>query len=156
MDIQKINYFMAFAHVEAKKAFNKNEVPVGCVIVLNNKIIGRGYNRVIEKCSVSAHAEILAIEDASKHLQNYRLLNSDIFTTLEPCHMCAKAIVDARISNLYFGASEPKTGAIESIDNFLDRTDLNHRVNFSGGFMANQSIELLKNFFISKREGSLK
>lgn len=152
MDLKKINFFMELAFVEAKKAFKKNEVPVGCVIVHSNQIIGRGHNSVIDRCAVTAHAEILAIEAASKTLKNYRLLDADIYTTLEPCHMCSKAIVDARISNLYFGALEPKTGAIVSIDSFLERSDLNHRVNFSGGFMKDQSADLLKNFFISKRK----
>lgn len=151
MDHKRNDYFMEFALAEARKAFSKNEVPVGCVIVLDNQIIGRGHNSVIERCSVIAHAEIIAIEDASKTLKNYRLLNTDIYTTLEPCHMCAKAIVDARISNLYFGASESKTGSVQSIDAFFERTDLNHKVNFSGGYMANQSADLLKKFFMSKR-----
>ena len=151
MDHKKNNYFMEFALAEAKKAFSKNEVPVGCVIVLNNQIIGKGHNSVIGRCSVIAHAEIIAIEDASKTIHNYRLKNCDIYVTLEPCHMCAKAIVDARLNHLYYGAKEPKTGAIESIDKFLDREDINHNVAFSGGHMKDESSELLKNFFKSKR-----
>ena len=116
----------------AKLAFNDDEVPVGAIVVNNKKIIGRGFNQVIQKNSVSAHAEINAINEASKFIKNYRLKGCDIYVTLEPCHMCAKAIVDARIDNLFFGAYEPKTGAIESIDQFLDRDDLNHKVLFSG------------------------
>jgi tRNA(adenine34) deaminase len=85
------------------------------------------------------------------NIGNYRLNNCDLFVTLEPCHMCAKAIVDARINHLYYGALEPKTGAIESIDHFLARTDLNHRVSFEGGLMSANSSELLKKFFQSKR-----
>jgi tRNA(adenine34) deaminase len=127
-------------------------VPVGAIIVNNGEIIGRGFNQVIKKNSVSAHAEINAINQASQFLNNYRLNNCDIFVTLEPCHMCAKAIVDARLGSLYFGASEPKTGAVESIDRFLDRKDINHRVIFSGGHMKKQSSELLKKFFQSKRK----
>ena len=145
------NYFMQAALAEAAKAFTNNEVPVGCVIVLKNEIIGSGHNSVIKNYSVAAHAEIIAIEEASKRIKNYRLLEADMYTTLEPCHMCAKAIVDARINNLYYGAMEPKTGAIESIDTFLDREDLNHRVTFSGGHMREPAAKLLKNFFKQRR-----
>ena len=142
---------MAEAMEMAKLAFNNDEVPVGAVIVNNEKIIGRGFNQVITKNSVSSHAEINAINEASQFIKNYRLKDCDIFVTLEPCHMCAKAIVDARIDTLYFGANEPKTGAIESIDQFLDRDDLNHQVLFSGRHMQEQSSNLLKKFFQSKR-----
>jgi tRNA(adenine34) deaminase len=135
----------------AKLAFNNDEVPVGAVVVNNGKIIGKGLNQVIAKNSVSSHAEINAINEASQFIKNYRLKGCDIFVTLEPCHMCAKAIVDARIDTLYFGANEPKTGAIESIDQFLNRDDLNHQVLFSGGHMQEQSSNLLKKFFQSKR-----
>jgi tRNA(adenine34) deaminase len=149
---QNINYFMSEAMSMARFAFENDEVPVGAIIVNNGEIIGRGFNQVIKKNSVSAHAEINAINQASQFLNNYRLNNCDIFVTLEPCHMCAKAIVDARLGSLYFGASEPKTGAVESIDRFLDRKDINHRVIFSGGHMKKQSSELLKKFFQSKRK----
>ena len=135
----------------AKLAFNNDEVPVGAIVVNNGKIIGRGFNQVIAKNSVSSHAEINAIHAASQFIKNYRLKGCDIFVTLEPCHMCAKAIVDARIDTLYFGANEPKTGSIESIDQFLDRNDLNHKVLYSGGHMKEQSSNLLKKFFQLKR-----
>jgi tRNA(adenine34) deaminase len=135
----------------AKLAFNNDEVPVGAIVVNNEKIIGRGFNQVIAKNSVSSHAEINAINEASQFIKNYRLKGCDIFVTLEPCHMCAKAIVDARIDTLYFAANEPKTGAIVSIDQFLDRDYLNHQVLFSGGHMQEQSSNLLKKFFQSKR-----
>ena len=136
----------------AKVAFANNEVPVGAIVVHNGEIIGRGFNQVIKKKSVSSHAEINAINQASKFLKNYRLNGCDMYVTLEPCHMCAKAIVDARINFLYFGANEPKTGAIESIDQFLDREDINHNLGFSGGHMKNESSELLRKFFKFKRE----
>ena len=135
----------------AQVAFENKEVPVGAIVVHNDEIIGRGFNQVIAKNSISSHAEINAINQASQFIQNYRLKGCDIYVTLEPCHMCAKAIVDARIDNLYFGANEPKTGAIESIDQFLDRDDLNHKVLNSGGHMKQQSSNLLKKFFQSKR-----
>ena len=142
---------MKLALIQAKKAYEKNEVPVGAIIVKDGKVIGKGFNQVITNNSVSSHAEIIAINDASKTINNYRLISCDIYVTLEPCHMCAKAIVDARCENLFFGASEPKTGAIQSIDQFLERNDLNHKVKFSGGYMQKESSELLKRFFLSKR-----
>ena len=135
----------------AKLAFDNNEVPVGAIVVHNEEIIGRGFNQVISKNSISSHAEINAINQASQFIKNYRLKGCDIYVTLEPCHMCAKAIVDARMDSLYFSAYEPKTGAIESIDQFLDRDDLNHKVFYSGGHMKEESSNLLKKFFQSKR-----
>jgi len=135
----------------AQEAFLINEVPVGAVIVRKRKIIGYGFNTVIKDHSAASHAEINAIKDASSSIENYRLLGCDIYSTLEPCHMCAKAIVDARISNLYFGALEPKTGSILSVDNFLEKSFLNHKVNYSYGYLENESRVLLKSFFQSKR-----
>ncbi len=135
----------------AQKAFQHDEVPVGTIVVQNGEIIGRGFNQVITKNSVSSHAEINAINQASQLIKNYRLKGCDIYVTLEPCHMCAKAIVDARINTLYFGAHEPKTGAIESIDQFLNRDHLNHKVLFSGGHLRESSAELLRKFFRLKR-----
>lgn len=135
----------------AEIAFSKNEVPVGAVVVKDKKIIGEGYNQVVRKSSVIAHAEINAINSASNLLKNYRLTGCDIYVTLEPCHMCAKAIIDARISNLFFGAMEPKTGSIVSVDKFLLRDHLNHKVQFSGGHLEKRSIMLMKNFFQLRR-----
>ena len=135
----------------AEIAFKKNEVPVGAVITKDGKIIGKGFNQVVTNNSVSSHAEINAINDASQKIKNYRLNGCDIYVTLEPCHMCAKAIVDARLECLYFGALEPKTGAVQSIDQFLDRDDLNHQVKSSGRHMAKESAELLKFFFQLRR-----
>ena len=143
---------MAEAMTLAKVAYENNEVPVGAIIVNNRKIIGRGFNQVIAKNSISSHAEINAINQASKFIKNYRLKGCDMYVTLEPCHMCAKAIVDARMDSLYFGAYEPKTGAIESIDQFLDKDYLNHKVLYSGGHLQEQSSGLLRKFFQSKRK----
>ena len=156
LKVQKyIDFFMADAMNNAKLAFYNDEVPVGAIVVNNGQIIGRGFNQVIEKNSVSSHAEINAINQASQFIRNYRLVGCDIFVTLEPCHMCAKAIVDARIDSLYFGAKEPKTGAIESIDQFLNRDDLNHKVIFSGGHMQDDASLLLRQFFYHKRKKKL-
>lgn len=144
-------YYMSQAMKMAQMAFDQNEVPVGAIVVKNGEIIGKGFNTVIKDQSVSSHAEINAIDEASNKLRNYRLINCDIYVTLEPCHMCAKAIVDARFSNLYFAITEPKTGAIVSIDNFLDSKHLNHKVNYSYGMLANDSESLLKLFFSTRR-----
>tara|TARA_B110001450_G_C17620099_1_gene480844 strand:- start:246 stop:704 length:459 start_codon:yes stop_codon:yes gene_type:complete len=147
----KINYFMSQALLMAELAFKENEVPVGAVVVKDGQIIGKGHNQVIAHNSVTSHAEINAINDASQNTNNYRLNDCNIFVTLEPCHMCAKAIVDARISNLYFGTIEPKTGAIQSIDRFLDETHLNHNVRYRGGYHEESCGTLLKKFFQLKR-----
>jgi len=136
----------------AKLAFDNDEVPVGAIVVNNGEIIGRGFNQVIAKNSVSSHAEINAINQASQYMKNYRLNGCDIYVTLEPCHMCAKAIIDARIKSLYFGAHELKTGAIESIDQFLYKDHLNHKVLSSGGHLQEQSSDMLRKFFQSKRK----
>ena len=143
--------FMGLAIQEAEKAFTNNEVPVGAIIVQQNKIIGKGRNRVIENQNVSSHAEIEAIIDASKKVKNYRLNKSKIYISLEPCHMCIKAIVDARIDEIVFAAPEPKTGSIISIDNLLDRISFNHKVSYRYGLMKEESSKLLKDFFKNKR-----
>jgi tRNA(adenine34) deaminase len=136
---------------EAEKAFASNEVPVGAIIVQEDKIIGKGRNRVIANQNVTSHAEIEAIIDASKKVQNYRLNNSTIYVSLEPCHMCVKAIIDARIDEIVFAAPEPKTGSIISIDNLLDRISFNHKVSYRHGLMREESSKLLKDFFINRR-----
>ena len=142
---------MQLAINEAKKARASNEVPVGAIIIKENKVIGAGFNSVIRDHSVTAHAEINAINAASIITKNYRLANCDLYVTLEPCHMCAKAIVDARIDNVYFAAFEPKTGSIVSIDNFFDKRFLNHKVNYASGLMQDESSKLLKDFFRARR-----
>ncbi len=138
--------YMSLAILEAEKAFDSNEVPVGAIIVQEDNIIGKGRNRVIANQNVTSHAEIEAIIDASKKVQNYRLNNSTIYVSLEPCHMCVKAIIDARIDEIVFAAPEPKTGSIISIDNLLDRISFNHKVSYRHGLMREESSKLLKDF----------
>ena len=144
--------FMKAAFHEAENAASNNEVPVGSIITLDDEIIAVGSNKCISKNTPIRHAEIEAIESACSITNNYRLCNASIYVTLEPCHMCCMAIVNARIKNLYFGAKEPKTGAVVSVDNFLDKDFLNHKVNYSGGYMERESSELLKDFFKTKRK----
>ena len=143
--------FMKMALDEAKLSFNDNEVPVGAIIVKDNEVIGYGHNQVIHTNNVTSHAEINAIIDASKNTNNYRLNNAKMYVTLEPCHMCAKAIIDARIDEIVFAAPEPKTGSIISIDNFLDRIPFNHKVSYRHGLMKEESSKLLKDFFKNRR-----
>ena len=135
----------------AKECFDEGEVPVGAVIVKDEKIIGEGKNKVIFENDVTSHAEINAIRDASKTIQNYRLNDCSMFVTLEPCHMCAKAAVDARISSVIFATSEPKTGSIVSIDNFFDKKELNHNPKYQFGLLKEESSKLLKDFFRLRR-----
>lgn len=142
---------MSKAFEQAKTAYIKGEVPVGAVIVLDGRIIGTGHNQVIQNNSVSAHAEIIAIEMAGKHQSNYRLPEAIMYSTLEPCHMCAKAIIDARIKTLFFGAFEPKTGSLASIDNFFEKPHLNHFVEIKCGLMEKESRNLMQKFFLEKR-----
>lgn len=142
---------MSKAFEQAKTAYIKGEVPVGAVIVLDGRIIGTGHNQVIQNNSVAAHAEIIAIEMAGKHQSNYRLPGAIMYSTLEPCHMCAKAIIDARIKTLFFGAFEPKTGSLASIDNFFEKSHLNHFVEIKCGLMEKESRNLMQKFFLEKR-----
>ena len=135
----------------AKECFDEGEVPVGAVIVKDEKIIGEGKNKVIFENDVTSHAEINAIRDASKTIQNYRLNDCSMYVTLEPCHMCAKAVVDARIDRMVFAAPEPKTGSLVSIDDLYDRIKFNHQVKFECGLLEEESASLLKDFFKERR-----
>ena len=143
--------FMERAIELAKESFDDGEVPVGAVIVQNEMIIGEGKNKVIFENDVSSHAEINAIRAASKKIKNYRLNDCSMYVTLEPCHMCAKAAVDARMSSVIFAASEPKTGSIISIDNFFDKKELNHNPAYQHGLLKDESSKLLKDFFRLRR-----
>ena len=145
------NKFMSLALAEAKKAKQKDEVPVGAVIVSQNKVIARAHNIPISKNDATAHAEILAIQKAGKILKNYRLYNCDIYSTLEPCLMCAAAMIHARIKRLFFAAFEPKTGAIESNYKILEQKWLNHKFDYRNGLFAKTSKNLLVSFFQEKR-----
>lgn len=144
-------YYMSCALDEAKKALFINEVPIGAIIVKENKIIGRGFNSVIRDSSVLAHAELNAITDASKNIQNYRLTNCDMYVTVEPCYMCCMALVHARIANLYFDTKQPKTGAVESTDVFFDKLSHNHKVKHLFLGEITDSKQLITNFFRDRR-----
>ena len=126
-------------------------MPVGAVIVKDGEIIGDGRNKVISKNDVTSHAEINALRNASKNTNNYRLNDCLMYVTLEPCHMCAKAALDARLSSIVFAAKEPKTGSIVSVDNFLDKKLFNHTITYRYGLMEDRSSKLLKEFFKLRR-----
>lgn len=135
----------------AKRAEEAGEVPVGAVVVLENEIIGSGWNQPISRCDPTAHAEIIALRDAAQNVGNYRLPNTTLYVTLEPCAMCVGAMLHARISRLVFGAYDHKTGAVASVFSFLDEEHLNHRIIYQGGILAEESGALLTNFFKKKR-----
>lgn len=139
--------FMNEAIKEAVKAFEKGEVPIGAVIVKDGKIIARGHNLRETKKQACAHAEIIAIHKACKKLDAWRLNDCDMYVTLEPCPMCAGAIINARIKNLYVGAMEPKFGCTGSKINLLEDVSFNHKVNLETGIKEKESTQLLKQFF---------
>lgn len=144
------NKFMKIAYNEATKAFLKDEIPVGCVIVKDDKIIARAHNLRESKNLVMAHAEMLAITKANKKLNSWRLDECDIYVTLEPCPMCFGAIIQARFKNLYFGAYDKKAGACGSVLNLSD-FKFNHNVNVVGGIMEDECSELISSFFKTLR-----
>jgi tRNA(adenine34) deaminase len=143
--------FMAQAIALAKKAEELGEVPVGAVIVHDNKTIAEGYNQPISDNDPTAHAEIIAIKRAADYFKNYRLPDVELYTTLEPCTMCAGAIIHARIPRVYYGAYDPKAGAAGSVFNILGTDKLNHIVEVTGGMMEDQCVDLIQSFFKRKR-----
>lgn len=144
--------FMKIAYKEALKAIDKDEVPIGAVIVKDGKVIARAHNLRESKQISTAHAEHLAIEKACKKLKSWRLEGCDLYVTLEPCPMCAGTIVLSRIENVFFGASDPKGGCFGSLIDFVEIQGFNHFPKVQGGIMANECAELLKSFFKSKRK----
>lgn len=151
MTLNTPEQWMAHALLEAKKALMHNEIPVGAVIVKDNKLIGHGFNQVIMGTDPSAHAEVVALRKAAENQQNYRLLNSDIYVTLEPCMMCLGAMIHARIRKLFFATNQPKTGIICSKGSLHKMDFLNHRLVVEGNILADQASSILKNFFKKKR-----
>ncbi len=150
--MQNHEYYMKEALKEAIKAFDADEVPVGAIIVHKGEIIARAHNQIKMLKDPTAHAEIIAITQAANFLQSERLLDCTMYSTLEPCSMCAGAMVLSRIKNLIYAAKDPKTGAHDSVFKILDNKKLNHRVKVKQGMLKNEATSLMKEFFYAKRK----
>ena len=135
----------------AQRALEAGEVPVGAVVVLNDKIVGRGWNRNLTDSDPTAHAEIVALREAGANVGNHRLGDCNLFVTIEPCAMCAGALMHARIKRLVYGADDPKAGAVHSVMTVLNHPRLNHHMEIRAGVLAGRSAELLQEFFRKRR-----
>lgn len=155
MNYEENSFFMREALKEADKAASIGEVPVGAVVVRYGEIIGRGYNKTEATSLATCHAEMEAIAQAAEFMENWRLSGCSIYVSLEPCIMCAGAIVLSRMENLYYAASDPKFGGCGSIFDIPTERRLNHRVNVVGGILAEESAEKLKSFFRDIRSKNL-
>jgi tRNA(adenine34) deaminase len=144
--------FMQEALKEARSAFDEDEVPVGAIVVYKGKVISRAHNQVERLKDPTAHAEMLALTSATAYLNTKWLSRVSLYVTIEPCAMCAGALVLSRIKNLYFGAADPKAGACGSVVNIVNHKKLNHRIKIKGGILEKECSSLLKEFFIKKRK----
>lgn len=145
-------YFMRKALLEARKAYNKKEVPIGAIIVKDGKIIAKAHNLKETKNDTTKHAELLAIQKASRKIGAWRLSECELYTTLEPCSMCAGAIINARIKKIYIGAKDEKTGAAGSVLNLFEDYTFNHKVEVETGVLEEECSQILKDFFKMLRE----
>ena len=143
--------FMKAALNEAGAARSRGEVPIGAVVVLDGAIVSRAGNRTIGDCDPTAHAEVIALREAAHKIGNHRLLGTTLYATIEPCAMCAGAMIQARISRLVYGADDARAGAVRSCFSILEHEKLNHRVDVTSGLLAEQSVELLRAFFELRR-----
>jgi len=144
-------FWMEEALRTAQRALEAGEVPVGAVVVQDGEIVGRGWNRNLTDFDPTAHAEIIALRQAGANLGNHRLGDCELFATIEPCSMCAGALVHARLKRLVYGADDPKAGAVHSVMEVLNHPRLNHQMEVRGGVLAGRSAELLQSFFRSRR-----
>lgn len=145
-------YWMRHAMTLAKRAWDEREVPVGAVLVHNNRVIGEGWNRPIGRHDPTAHAEIMALRQGGLVMQNYRLIDATLYVTLEPCVMCAGAMIHSRIGRVVFGARDAKTGAAGSLMDVLHHPGMNHRVEITEGLLADECAALLSDFFRMRRQ----
>jgi tRNA(adenine34) deaminase len=143
--------FMKLALELAARAASAGEVPVGAVVVRDGEIIGRGHNHPIGQADPAAHAEVMALRDAARHTGNYRLAGCELYVTLEPCVMCAGAIMHARIGRVVYGARDPKTGACGSVVDLFAESRLNHHAVVKGGVLADEAVSVLQAFFAQRR-----
>lgn len=144
-------YWMQFALQQAQLAAQCGEVPVGAVLVKDDEIIGAGFNQPISSCDPTAHAEVIALRSAAKCFSNYRLPDTTLYVTIEPCTMCVGALIHARVKRVVFGAPEPRAGAIISAQHLLEAEFFNHRIEASSGVLATACSELIQNFFRDRR-----
>jgi len=142
---------MHLAIAQAQAAALRGEVPIGALVVLEDRILAAAGNRTVTDCDPTAHAEIVALREAARKTGNHRLLGASIYVTVEPCAMCAGALVQARVARLVYGADEPKGGAIRTCMQVLDAPALNHRVEVISGVLAGESVQLLQSFFSARR-----
>ncbi len=143
--------YMHLAIVQAQSAGLRGEVPIGALIVMDGRIVAAAGNRTITDCDPTAHAEIVALREAARKVANHRLSGASLYVTIEPCAMCAGALVQARVGRLIYGADEPKGGAIRTCMQVLDAPALNHRVEVVSGVLAEESVRLLQAFFSARR-----
>ena len=144
--------YMKEALKQAQKAYSKEEIPVGAIIVKDNKIIARAHNLKETKFDTTKHAEILAIQKASRKLNSWRLLDCEMYVTLEPCSMCAGALINSRIKKVYIGTNDEKTGSVGSVFNLLEDYTFNHKVEFESGILKEECENMLKDFFKKLRK----
>lgn len=145
-------FWMQHALELANRAESEGEVPVGAIVVYNEQVIGEGWNRPIIDNDPTAHAEIMALRSAAKNINNYRLLDTTLYVTLEPCIMCSGAIIHSRVKRVVYGATDPKAGASESAFNILGTDCLNHQVNIERGVLADECGQVLTDFFRKRRK----
>jgi tRNA(adenine34) deaminase len=145
-------FWMQHALELAHRAESEGEVPVGAIVVYDEQVIGEGWNRPIIDCDPTAHAEIMALRSASKKINNYRLLDTTLYVTLEPCIMCTGAIIHSRVKRVVYGAFDPKAGAAESAFTILGSDCLNHKVDVAHGILAKECGQVLTDFFRNKRK----
>lgn len=143
--------FMELALEEAKLAAAAGEIPIGAVLIRDGVVVSRAGNRTIRDCDPSAHAEIVALREAARVVGNYRLIDATLYVTIEPCSMCAGAMIQARIARLVYGADDPKGGAVRSCFDVLTNSRLNHQVEVTAGILAAESAAMLQCFFASRR-----
>lgn len=146
------DFFMGFALNEARLARDAGEVPIGAVVVIDNRIVGSGYNRPIGSNDPTAHAEIIALREAARLMGNYRLTEATLYVTIEPCAMCAGAMVNARINRLVYGAADLRAGGVETVFQICTNSSLNHRVEVTSGVLAEKGRELMQAFFKQRRQ----
>ena len=151
IDDERDSHWMQHALHLAEQAAEQDEVPVGAVVVLGEEAVGEGWNQPISSCDPTAHAEIIALRDAAQRIGNYPLTGATLYVTLEPCLMCAGAMIHARIGRVVFGASDPKRGAVNSTTHAFETQGLNHRVTFTGAVMASACAGRLHDFFRARR-----